>query len=92
MLCLAQHNSKIYIRGYVLNKAQQAIDMANIFETIQLEGVTTNEKGYYEIALQKADSFNITFSCIGYKSVEKKISTDKESFTLNITLQEDITE
>lgn len=92
VLSLAQHNPKIYVRGYILNNAQNAIEMVNIIETNQLEGTTTNEKGYYELALQKKDSFNIVFSCIGYKSIEKKFSYDKESITLNITLEEDATE
>ena len=92
VLSQAQYNPKVYVRGYVLNETQQAVEMVNIFEHTQTEGTTTNENGYYELALQKADTFKITFSCIGYKSVEKTFSTDKESVTLNITLEEDATE
>lgn len=82
----------IYIRGYVLDNAQQAIAMANIFESTQLQGTTTNENGFYELQLQKADSIKLSFSCIGYKSEQRSFSTKEESITLNITLQEESTE
>ncbi len=91
-LTFAQLGQTVYVRGYLLTPSQQAVEMANIFESNQLVGTTSNEKGYYEIALQKADTFHLTFSCIGYETEERTFTMSADALTLNITMHENVTE
>ncbi|HPH72802.1 MAG TPA: carboxypeptidase-like regulatory domain-containing protein, partial [Paludibacteraceae bacterium] len=69
LICQAQ--SKFYVRGYVMDESKRAIDLANISEKGTTNGCSSNENGFYELALTPADSFTIVFSCIGYESIER---------------------
>lgn len=51
-----------------------------------LTGAATNEKGYFEITVPESIQ-ELTFTCIGYKTIVTKIETDKE---MTIRMQEEI--
>ena len=70
---LLEAQKKVYVRGYILDENQQAVELATVLERNQLQGTTSNSNGFYELMLEKSDTFFISFSCIGYQSVEKKI-------------------
>ena len=89
---LLEAQKKVYVRGYILDENQQAVELATVLERNQLQGTTSNSNGFYELMLEKSDTFFISFSCIGYQSVEKKIVSKEQSISLNITLNSDITE
>ena len=52
---------KVYVRGYVLDEKQQAVELATVFERNQLQGTTSNSSGFYELMLEKSDTFCLTF-------------------------------
>ncbi len=89
---LLEAQKKVYVRGYILDENQQAVELATVLEQNQLQGTTSNANGFYELMLEKSDTFFITFSCIGYQSVEKKVVSNEQSISLNITMNSDITE
>ncbi|MBO5850435.1 MAG: carboxypeptidase-like regulatory domain-containing protein, partial [Paludibacteraceae bacterium] len=92
-LCsFVEAQKKVYVRGYVLDEKQQAVELATVFEQNQLQGTTSNSSGFYELMLEKSDTFCLTFSCIGHQSVEKKITSQEQFISLNITLNTDVTE
>lgn len=93
LFLLVEAQKKVCVRGYILDEKQQAVELATVFERNQLQGTTSNTSGFYELMLEASDTFLISFSCIGHQSVEKKIvSNDKQSISLNITMNSDITE
>ena len=92
-LCsFVEAQKKVYVRGYVLDEKQQAVELATVFERNQLQGTTSNSSGFYELMLEKSDTFCLTFSCIGHQSVEKKVTSQEQFISLNITLNTDVTE
>ena len=61
-----------------------------VFEPRMKVGVTTNEKGYYEMELPMGDH-RIQFSYIGFQTIEKEIHVGSKPTSLNIKLQPDVT-
>ena len=53
-------------------------------------GVTTDEKGRYEIELPLGDQ-RIQFSFVGFQTQEKKVAVETKPKTLNVKLQPDMT-
>lgn len=77
------------ISGYVTDaETGEALIGANIFNTYDLSGTTTNVYGFYSLIV-KADSVNILVSYVGYQN--QKISIEKrEDFAANIALTESV--
>ena len=61
-----------------------------VYEPQLQAGVTTDEKGRYEMELPVGDH-RLQFSYIGFKTQEKKVRFESKPVTLNIKLQPDIT-
>lgn len=53
-------------------------------------GVTTNEKGFYELELPTG-SHVLQFSYLGFQTVEKSVTVGQKPQTLNVRLQPDVT-
>ena len=54
------------------------------------KGVTTNEKGRYEIELPVGDH-TLQFSYLGFKTVEKRVSVGPKAKTLDLRLEPEVT-
>ena len=61
-----------------------------VYEPRLKTGVTTNEKGYYEIDLPLGDHL-LQFSYIGFQTLEKTVGFAAKPKTLNVKLQPDVT-
>ena len=61
-----------------------------VYEPRLKTGVTTNEKGYYEIDLPLGDHL-LQFSYIGFQTLEKTVNFAAKPKTLNVKLQPDVT-
>jgi len=87
--------SKVYVRGYVLDEKSHGMEAVTVQaknEQGEIEGTVTNEKGYYEIAVQTGDSVFVKASFVGYKTAYRSFEVGKErAFNLNMTLEEDET-
>ena len=98
ILLLASHlisAQKIYVRGYVLDEQGHGIQAATV-QTRTTSGETggtiTNDKGYYEVNMEMADSMYLKFSFVGYKTAYRRYKMEREqAYNLQITLQPDTT-
>ena len=61
-----------------------------VYEKQLQKGVTTNEKGYYEIELP-AGSRQLQFSYVGYQTLEKNVTVSQKPITLNVKLKQEMT-
>ena len=61
-----------------------------VYESQLQKGVTTNEKGYYEIELP-VGSHRLQFSYLGFQTLEKNVSVSQKPQTLNVKLQPEMT-
>jgi len=90
VVCNAQR--QIYVRGNVYDEQNNGLEFVQIQERGKENITFTNEKGYYEIAVDLNDSTKIIYASAGYKTIEKKIPyTDDKSINLTITLEIDET-
>ncbi|MCQ2343600.1 MAG: carboxypeptidase-like regulatory domain-containing protein [Paludibacteraceae bacterium] len=86
---------KVYVRGYVLDEQGKGIVAATVQTKTsggETGGVITNEKGYYEVGMELADSIYLKFSYVGYKTAYKRFRVgDERAYNLQIRLQADTT-
>jgi len=77
--------SKVTISGTVRDKSNgEALSGATIYIRELKSGTVTNVYGFYSLNI-KQDSYTLTYSYLGYHSVEKKIDLKKDQ-TINIEL------
>ncbi len=84
--------SKIYVRGYVLDENNHAVEYVTIQVRGTGNGAISNDQGFYEISTEKSDTIHLLFSCIGYQSLEYNFVTDaQQAYNLTIKLLSDTT-
>jgi len=84
--CLSQE--RYTVSGFVqdFNSGESLIGVS-IYESKSYKGTSTNQYGFYSLTLDKGE-YEIVFSFIGYKTITKKITLDKNIRT-NISLKTD---
>jgi CarboxypepD_reg-like domain/TonB-dependent Receptor Plug Domain len=76
---------KITVSGYITDASNgEILASVTVADTRHKTGTMTNSRGFYSIALP-VGSFELQFSYIGYKSI-KKSGTSQKNFTLDISL------
>lgn len=81
---------KIFVRGYVLDNNKNAVEYASVLVKESGSGTISNDKGFFEVSFPRIDSVTLLFSCIGYKSAERKITLDSNpAYTIVVTLEQD---
>lgn len=63
------------IRGYVVERKQEALAAANVYLKGSTTGTTTNTKGYFELDVNI--NAELTISYVGYKSISFKSNENK---------------
>ena len=76
------------ISGFIqdFNSGESLIGVS-IYESKSFKGTSTNQYGFYSLTLDKGE-YEIVYSFIGYKTITKKITLDKNIRT-NISLKND---
>ena len=74
------------ISGYVQDESSgESLIGVSIYDKNTYKGTTTNQYGFYSLTLPKGQ-YDIIFSFIGFKSIEKKLDLSKD-LRLNISLK-----
>ena len=95
---LYARNARVY--GYVVDQDNVGIELANVAawgnptpregeERVLLGGTATNKNGYYELLLEEADTVVLSFSMIGYTTVQQRIIDFKDVLNINVQLLTD---
>ena len=92
MLCTASlyaRNARVY--GYVVDQDNVGIELANVvvLNADRPIGTATNKNGYYELLLDEADTVVLSFSMIGYTSVQQRIIDLRDVLNINVQLLTD---
>ena len=92
MLCTASlyaRNTRVY--GYVVDQDNVGIELANVvvLNADRPIGTATNKNGYYELLLDEADTVVLSFSMIGYTSVQQRIIDLRDVLNINVQLLTD---
>ena len=89
---LYARNTRVY--GYVVDQDNIGIELANVAawdapQSRLLGGVSTNKNGYYELLLEETDTVVLTFSMIGYTTVQQRVLDLHEVLNINVQLLTD---
>ena len=85
------YSRNVRVYGYVVDQDNVGIEFANV---VSLDsdlpiGTTTNKNGYYELLLEEADTIVISFSMVGYTSVQQRIIDLHDVLNINVQLLTD---
>ena len=82
-------SARVY--GYVVDQDNIGIELANVvvLNTDKPIGTATNKNGYYELMLDEADTVVLSYSMIGYTTVQQRIFDVREVININVQLLTD---
>ena len=81
--------SEAQVQGVVTDKNGAPLPFVNIYFEGSLSGTTTNDNGYYQIALSETGTHTLVFKYLGFRAQKKSITVDSFPYTLNVTLEEE---
>lgn len=85
---LAQQKAKGIIYGKVTDEDRHPVILANVAVASLTIGVTTDEKGYYELSLPADTTLDVSFSFLGYGTETRRIRLrPKESRKMDVSLK-----
>lgn len=89
-LCFAR-SARVY--GYVVDQDNVGIELANVAAWKGAEellgGTSTNKNGYYELILDETDTVVLSYSMIGYTTVQQRIIDVRDVININVQLLTD---
>ena len=86
---LSARNARVY--GYVVDQDNVGIELANV-AVLNAErpiGTATNKNGYYELLLDESDTVVLSFSMIGYTTVQQRVIDLRDVLNINVQLLTD---
>ena len=82
-------NARVY--GYVVDQDNVGIELANVavVNSDRPIGTATNKNGYYELLMEETDTVVLSFSMIGYTTVQQRIIDLHDVMNINVQLLTD---
>ena len=86
---LSARSARIY--GYVVDQDNVGIELANVvmLNADRPIGTATNKNGFYELMLDEADTVVLSYSMIGYTTVQQRIFDVRDVININVQLLTD---
>jgi CarboxypepD_reg-like domain len=86
-MVLAQKKTAI-LTGKVVNENEDGIANVSVVVLGKVNGVTTNDSGFFSIKVPAEKAFALTFSHVGYKEAQQNfLLAEKEKETVTIRLE-----
>ena len=91
VLCTFSHARNARIYGYVVDQDNVGIELANVavLHSDRPIGTATNKNGYYELLLEEADTVVLSYSMIGYTTVQQRIIDLRDVLNINVQMLTD---
>ena len=82
-------SARVY--GYVVDQDNIGIELANVvvLNADRPIGTSTNKNGFYELLLDEADTVVLSYSMIGYTTVQQRIFDLRDVLNINVQLLTD---
>lgn len=91
-VCTFDISAQTLLSGVIRDsKTMEPIPGVNIVVKESQKGTITNQDGKYQLTLSRTNS-TILFSSVGYESTSKKVDSVEDKITLNITMEELVTQ
>lgn len=86
---LFARTARVY--GYVVDQDNVGIELANVvmLNADRPIGTATNKNGFYELILDEADTVVLSYSMIGYTTVQQRIFDVRDVININVQLLTD---
>jgi len=91
VLCTPLHARNARVYGYVVDQDNVGIELANVV-VLNAErpiGTSTNKNGFYELLIEEADTVVLSYSMIGYTSVQQRVFDLRDVLNINVQLLTD---
>ena len=75
------------IKGTITDTYKNPLPFVNVVIENTYKGTTTNDDGYFELNITKANTYTIVFTYLGFKTVKKKVAIEEFPFTIDVTLE-----
>ncbi len=87
-LLIANHLSAQVVSGKITNPQGEALEAAYVYDTLSLKGVSTNQKGLYELTVKAKQNVVLAYSYLGYEVQYKNVVAQKgQNIKVNVSLQ-----
>lgn len=98
--CVFSYARSARVYGYVVDQDNIGIELANVAawhvqgDDVQgtkelLGGTSTNKNGFYELMIEEGDTVLLSFSMIGYTTVQQRILDLRDVLNINVQLLTD---
>ena len=87
-ICSAR-TARVY--GYVVDQDNVGIELANVvvLNTDRPVGTATNKNGFYELMIEQTDTVVLSYSMVGYTTVQQRVIDLREVLNINVQLLTD---
>ncbi len=89
LLLLSTISSFSQIKGLVTDENNVSLPSVTVLIEGTYNGTSTNEKGLYELNINKTGKYTIVFKCLGFKTRKIPVTIDAFPFELNAKLSEE---
>lgn len=83
---------KVRVYGYVVDTDNRGIEYVNVYAKGTTVGTVTNRNGYYDLQIETADTLTMSYSMLGYKTVEHTFLPTQRVMQISVELQAESTE
>ena len=88
-ILLFTFSAQAQIIGTVTDENNLTLPYVNIYLENTYNSTITNDKGVYELPLNKTGNYTVIYQYLGFQTVRRNITVEKFPFTLNIMLKEE---
>ena len=91
VLCAPSYARTARIYGYVVDQDNVGIELANVvvLNTDRPIGTATNKNGFYELMIEQTDTVVLSYSMVGYTTVQQRVIDLQEVLNINVQLLTD---
>lgn len=85
-------SENVKISGKVIDNEDQPIEFGTVRVAGTAIGTNTDLKGAYSLSVARNDTIELSFSCIGFKTVNRKLINPKGDVTVNVRMYPEASE
>ena len=91
VLCAPSYARTARIYGYVVDQDNVGIELANVvvLNADRPIGTATNKNGFYELMIEQTDTVVLSYSMVGYTTVQQRVIDLREVLNINVQLLTD---
>jgi len=80
--------TKAFVSGKVTNEKGEALEAAYVYDTLSLKGISTNQKGFYELEIKPKQNIVLAYRYLGYQILYKNVVAQKgQNVNIDVSLK-----